>query len=561
MLNYSILDVLPKELKYVETPDGTFKGPCPYCSTSEDELMKNSFVIFPNENRAFCHNTKKNFNFIETIALIHHIIDCEDGRANRNSEPLDIDRVNKVYAVADDIYGKEFYEQLKNQNIIQKIKRSTENVNWSRRKQIENFWEEQPFFYDKNKIFWMWDREEYRWIMCDEIDFCNSISDTLGIDTIESKERTEIVEGVKQVGRQRIPEPAEKSWVQFKDKIYDVKSLRHNLATPEYFITNPIPHKVGISEDTPTIDRLFGEWMAGQDESWKQTLYEIMAYNICPDKFMQRMIYLHGAGSNGKGTFLKLNYKFLGDENCVCSEIKSLSEDRFEAAVLYRKLLCVMGEVSAEDLKNTNMLKKLAGEDKISFQFKGKTPFTDYNTASCIAATNSLPSTPDKSQGFYRKNLIVDFLNQFKAIDAKVTDAVPDIEYSNLALKCINILHRLYNNPHFTNEGSFEERETRYEERSNPVIRFVNEYCIEDANHNTSLRDFTSTINKYLKSTKQRILTSHFIGKKLREEGFIIGNRKIKVQNDDGDIVDVSAVLIMNIGINIDKLNGVQQHI
>jgi hypothetical protein len=34
-----------------------------------------------------------------------------------------------------------------------------------------------------------------------------------------------------------------------------------------------------------------------------------------------------------------------------------------------------MGEVSYDDLRNTNMLKKLGGEDKISFQFKNKTPF------------------------------------------------------------------------------------------------------------------------------------------------------------------------------------------
>ncbi|GAH99231.1 unnamed protein product, partial [marine sediment metagenome] len=47
-----------------------------------------------------------------------------------------------------------------------------------------------------------------------------------------------------------------------------------------------------------------------------------------------RLIALCGGGSNGKGTFIKLKYKFLGEGNYVSSEIKSLSEDRFEPAVL-----------------------------------------------------------------------------------------------------------------------------------------------------------------------------------------------------------------------------------
>ena len=397
----------------------------------------------------------------------------------------------------------------------------------SRRGQIEMFWKSHPFYYDKSKMFWLWDKENYKWEISDEVDFCNNIFETLHIDTLDNKTRTEIIAGFKQIGRKHKPEPKKKSWVQFKDKIYDVKTGEIFNASPKYFVMNPIPWKIGETEETPTIDKYFDDWMQGQDVSWKETLYEILAYNTCTDKFMQRLIALVGGGSNGKGTYIKLTQKFLGEENCVASEIRQLSENQFEPAVLFGKLLCVMGEVSYDDLKNTNQLKKLGGEDKISFQFKGKTPFTDDNTSTCICLTNSMPITPDKTQGFYRRWLIIDFLNQFNEIDSGLIDRIPDVEFENLSKKCLRIIKEIYKTEKFTNEGDFLERERRYEERSNPMIKFIDSYCLEIEGELTSLRDFTNRFNDYQRENHLRIMTIKQIGKILREEGFSMSNRII----------------------------------
>ena len=416
-----------------------------------------------------------------------------------------------------------------------KIKNENAFGVFSRRWQIEEFWKQQPFFYDEAKIFWLWNKEEFKWKINDEINFLNLIQETLGIETIDSKTRTELIAGFQQIGRKHKPLSFGEKWIQFKNQIYDIETQENFESSPEFFTTNPIPYKIGESEETPTIDKLFIEWVG---EEHKQELYENIAYNISRNKFMQRIFALCGGGSNGKGTYIKLNYKFLGKENCVSSEIKNLSEDKFEPAVLYKKLLCVMGEVSYDDLKNTNMLKKLGGEDMISFQFKGKTPFSDENTASCVCLTNSLPNTPDKSLGFYRKWHIIDFPNQFNGIEQDIISKIPETEFENLALKCLKILKNLYNSKKFTNEGSFQERMEKYEQHSNPIQKFIEFHCIEEVGQTTSLRDFSNSLNNYLKENHFRILSAHQVGKILRNEGFLVGNRKIN---------DISSVVILNL--------------
>ncbi|MCX6722972.1 MAG: hypothetical protein NT094_02770, partial [Candidatus Staskawiczbacteria bacterium] len=119
------------------------------------------------------------------------------------------------------------------------------------------------------------------------------------------------------------------------------------------------------------------------------------------------------------------------------------------------------GEVGYNDLASTNVLKKITGEDLIEYEFKGKTSFTDDCITTFFIATNSLPATPDKSTGFYRRWIITDFPNIFD-IKADVLSAISEQEYENLCLKCVNILKKLYENRKFTNEGNYEQREQTY---------------------------------------------------------------------------------------------------
>jgi len=392
--------------------------------------------------------------------------------------------------------------------------------------QVQQFYEQQPFFFNKNGMFVVWDEELKKYDMCDEVDMLNGMS-KIGADTISSKTKTEIINALKQFGRKRIPIDAPVTWVQFKGKIHNYKTGEMFDASPEYFITNPIPFDLGKCEETPTIDNLLIEWVG---EEYKTTLEEIIAYSVSSDQFMQRLIALVGGGSNGKGTFLKLLVKFLGEDNTTSSELKELSSNQFETAVIYKKLLCIMGEVSYDDLKNTNQLKKLAGEDPIRYCFKGKTPFTEKSSTTLVSATNSLPMTPDKTMGFYRKWLIVDFPNQFTEIKHGIIESIPEVEFENLAKKVFRILNEMYKSQKFTNEGSFEERMSRYEERSNPIARFIESECEEIMGESTELRVFSNKFNEYAKNNHLRILSVRQIGKTLRDEGFEMGKRAFNIE-------------------------------
>jgi len=380
---------------------------------------------------------------------------------------------------------------------------------------VKQIFDVQPYFYDKNKLWWLWDFKEFKWGIVDETDMVVLVKNMSGANTVNSKHRNEILEAMRQEGRQRIPKEIKTSWIQFNDKIIDIETGEEHTVNPEFFITNPINWKLGESEETPEIDKLFESWVG---EEYKQELYEVLAFCLVPKYFIHRIIALIGAGANGKGTYLRLLTKFICPENVASTSLNRLMAGRFEGSALYKKLVCLMGETHFSTFKRTDTIKSMTGEDRIPCEFKNKDRFDFENYAKLIMATNSLPMTIDKTDGFYRRWKIIDFKNKFEK-EKDVLDIVPDFEYENLALKCLNIVKRLWVERIFTNDGDFKDRKKKYEEKSNPLMLFIKENYAKDVNGTIKLSDFYDALISFLKEREYRELTYKEVSQQLRNEG------------------------------------------
>lgn len=438
----------------------------------------------------------------------------------------------------------------KNQQNVTTLK----NAIWEFRDYLdmaERFREKQPIYYDKNKLWWLWNHDSYKWEMLDETDILNTIDQALQVKTETWKQsiKGEILECLRRVGRKHAPKLPPETWIQFKDQIYDLKTKQVFDASSEYFITNPIAWKLGESEDTPVMDLLFREWIIKegvQDETYVMALYEILAYSLLRFQPLQRLFVLTGEGANGKGVFTRLLKKLVGEGNYCTTDMVMLTTRSFESTVLYKKLVCLIGEVSSDDMKNTNLIKGLTGEDTIRYEFKGKNAFSDVNYATMVITTNSLPTTPDKTLGFYRRWFIVDFPNTF-GVGEDVLMRIPDEEYENLCLKLVWIAQGLLETKKFTNEGDFGMRTNRYEERSNPLIKFVNEmYSSESGAEYTIFGFLFKDLEIYLKDRKLKPVSRKELSSNLRKMGFSIQEKKFPDETDkDGKVVSWKTVLVV----------------
>jgi len=377
--------------------------------------------------------------------------------------------------------------------------------------------EVQPCFYDKARNWWLWNWRETKWERVDETDILNALDRQATINTINSKEKNEMLEALKQVSRLNAPIPIKPTWIQFRNTIVDIETGKKFRASPDFFVTNPIPwelHEEGFYE-TPTMDRIFEDWVGKENI---QTLYEILAYCLIPSYPIHRIFCFIGGGMNGKSCFLNLLRNFIGGTNCCSTELDTLLQSRFEVTRLHKKLVCQMGETNFSEMNKTSILKKISGGDLIGFEYKNKDPFEEINYAKILIATNNLPATNDKTIGFYRRWMIIDFPNQFSE-KQDILAEIPEEEYNALAIKCSFILKDLLKERTFTNEGDVEERMKKYEDHSNPLEKFLKEFTEEDHLGIIWKHDFSKKLNSWCKQNRFREISDVAIGKKMKELG------------------------------------------
>ena len=381
----------------------------------------------------------------------------------------------------------------------------------------KKFIQKTPVFYDNSRLWWMWDEKAFCWKELDDVDILNKYREfDFNIDIAQINNKKCVLNALQLVGRQNMPKPAKVKYIQFKDKVFNIKNHKIHDVENRFFFTNPIPWEIGETSNTPVMDKLFEEWVGEENV---QILYEIIAYCCLRDYPIQVLFCFLGHGRNGKSQFQKLLAKFLGLENMCSTELDQLSNSRFESFKLFKKLACSMGETNFGMLNNTSILKKLTGGDLISYEKKNKDPFDEYNYAKIIINSNSLPSSEDTSEGYYRRWIIIDFPNQFKE-GKDIFKTIPDSEYVSLAKKVCEVLPKLMENGEFTNQGTIEERKQKYIEASNPLTLFLDNYCVRDGEGYVRYGSLYKAFVQFLSKKKKRIVSRKEFNNVLNLEGF-----------------------------------------
>ena len=368
--------------------------------------------------------------------------------------------------------------------------------------------ETNPIIYDKTKQFWIWDAIRSMWFPVDETDVYNTLRKVAGLrGGVVGAARSTYLQAIKLTGRDLEVKEPEDSWVAFSDCVIDVKTGERFKATKEYMFTNTIPHKYGDSTETPTIDRLFKEWVG---EEWVELLYEIIAYCLYNGYPIHRAFLLFGSGRNGKGQYLSLIQRFLGTDNTESTDFNRLVESRFEAAKLHHKKAAVMGETEFRGMDKTSMFKQLTGGDLIPAERKYGAPFSFTNHAKLLIGSNSVPPSNDKSEGYGSRWVIIDFPNKFE-ISKPVVDTIPGWEYENLCRKSVKKLHDLLERGAFYREGDTTGRAERYEQKSNPIQMFIDTSCDVGGDLSVPLWKFVEAYDEYQTVKRLRKLTKKAI--------------------------------------------------
>jgi putative DNA primase/helicase len=283
-----------------------------------------------------------------------------------------------------------------------------------------------------------------------------------------------------------LPSGGEPHLLAFANGLLDVDTLEIRPHTADWFSAVSIPYSYVPGCVCVVLERALDTWFAG-DQERIALAQEWAGYLLTRSTDAQKYMTLVGEGSNGKGAYSAALQALAGEDNVSVAPWQALGE-RFQLTQTLGKLLNVSDDIGEWDRAAEGTLKWFTGGQSMSFEQKGKDSFKAVPTARLMLACNTPPRVIDKSDGVWRRMLVLPF-------DVKIVKKVPGMDKPGWWAKNANLpgvlnwalvgLKRLRKNEgEFTSPKRSEAYTRELQLEHNPARQFLTEHFVADESCN-----------------------------------------------------------------------------
>lgn len=248
--------------------------------------------------------------------------------------------------------------------------------------------------------------------------------------------------------------------------------------TPQWWSMVSLPYDFDPSARCPRWDA-FMEYNLEMDPERIKVCQEWAGYLLLPGTDEQKFMILEGEGRNGKSVFIAGLTAMLGEENVSCVPLEMFG-DKFSLYSTIGKLCNAAGDCGDLDKAAEGTLKSFTSGDRMTFDRKGLTPINASPTARLMIACNNRPRFSDRSDGVFRRMLVVPWQveitaeKRIRGMD-KVAWWQASGELPGIFRWALAGLARLLSQGGFTKSAAMEEALMEYKEEMNPARCFLKE--------------------------------------------------------------------------------------
>lgn len=273
---------------------------------------------------------------------------------------------------------------------------------------------------------------------------------------------------------------ADANLIAFKNGVLNIADDTFGEFSPEYVITNKIPHNYKPDAKSDLLDGVMKKLACG-DENVYKLLYQSIGYCFYRRNELRKSFFLLGEKRNGKSTFLDMVGTLLGEENTANLDLCEIG-DRFRTAELTGKLANIGDDINDEWVSNTAIFKKVVSGDTVTAERKGKDPFKLRSFAKFFFSANSLPrlGRGKDSSAVLDRLVVIPFDAKFTKDDA---DYDPFIKYKlrgedvmeALIAKAVPALREVLIDQEFATCERIMRNIEEFEKSNNPILEFFEE--------------------------------------------------------------------------------------
>ena len=241
---------------------------------------------------------------------------------------------------------------------------------------------------------------------------------------------------------------------------------------------------------------------------------------LLPNTDQQKFLVLEGEGSNGKSVYSAGISAMLGLDNVSNVSLECFS-GRFDLSDTLGKLANIVGDVGEIDKVSEGRLKSFTSGDRMFFDRKGIRGVTTIPTARLMMACNNRPRFSDRSQGIWRRMLLVPWRIEIPESERIIGMDKPDWwlrsgELPGMFNWAVHGLARLRQQKCFTSAAVSTEALGDYQKETNPAKAFLAENFREASkDHSIATTELYGLYKRWCSENGYRPLSERPFGKEV----------------------------------------------
>lgn len=290
--------------------------------------------------------------------------------------------------------------------------------------------------------------------------------------------------------------------------------LRPN--SPRLFSTVTLPYEFDMHAKCPRWQKFLNEVLP--DAALQKLLQEWIGYCLTHDTKQQKFLLMVGEGANGKTVVCEITILLLGKENVSSVALEQFGQTHAPVGML-GKLANIVSEIGEITKVSEGQLKSMVSGDLIQLNEKFKPVFSAHQTARLMFATNNLPRFTDRTDGIWRRMILLQFTKTFaeneqdKQLVAKLSAELPGI-----FIWALNGLKSLEKRGYFEEPEASKRLKVDYRRESNPVTIFFEEKCEFSESVKIRCIDLYTAYDEWCSSNGYKPLSDGQFGKELKRQ-------------------------------------------
>jgi P4 family phage/plasmid primase-like protien len=255
--------------------------------------------------------------------------------------------------------------------------------------------------------------------------------------------------------------------------------------TPHWFTPVRLPYDYDPQAACPRWEAFLDTMFAG-DRERIEFVREWFGYAVTGDVSQQKFLIVVGQGGNGKKVLLEALEGLVGAENCSAVALEDFKSE-FHLSETLGKSLNIVSEIGDVQKLPEGRLKAFVSGDKMSFNRKYRDPVSVCPTARLVFATNEVPRFSDRSEGVWRRliilpcDVVIPEEKQDKNLPQKIREELPGI-FSWALGGAATLRGRGF----FTIPPASKRAIEGHRGESSPARRFLTGHCEVDPNGQVS---------------------------------------------------------------------------